>query len=191
MIQELSAIVPQESLTFWICNVTWWQTRRSTFVDICIIDVFVANRISNWTFVFVAKFRPEVHCHAPESRVLLVPWLPCFSRNHSVFGCSQPHQESHSCLMFNIYISYIYILIYYVCLLFHVFWNSNVLNLPSTFRDWNQCWSQVGTHADLLGSRRSAILQAVDSRVQNLFLGAPVPFESKNISSKTENKQRN
>ena len=31
--------------------------------------------------------------------------------------------------------------------------------------------TQVGTHADLLGSRRTAILKAVDSRVQNLFLG--------------------
>lgn len=82
-------IVPQESLTFWICNLTWWQTRRSTFVDICIIDVFVANRISHWTFVFVAKFRP-VRCIVMHRKAVCFWSLDCLSF-HEIIQCSDAH----------------------------------------------------------------------------------------------------
>ena len=40
--------------------------------------------------------------------------------------------------------------------------------------EWKSRWDccKVGSHADLLGTRRSAVLKAVDGRIQNLLLGS-------------------
>lgn len=177
-----SAIVPQESLTFWICNVTWWQTLQDvdphslTSLHFA-LSVFVAFRSGHWCSLQSFVLWGALSC---TGKPCAFGPLTALLFNTKSFSVRMLTTSSRMTQLLNVYI----------CLLFLVFWNSDVLNLPSTFRDWKQCWSQVGTHADLLGSRRSAILQAVDSRVQNLFLGAPFPFESKYILSKTENKQQ-
>ena len=50
----------------------------------------------------------------------------------------------------------------------------SISRIPSSFHSFlksiGSVVTEVGTHADLLGPRRTAVLKAVDSRVQNLFL---------------------
>ena len=68
-----SAIVPQESLTFWICNVTWWQRRDPRIGrDRQDVDPHLLTFASHLAVSFGSVSSCEVHCHAPESRVLLV-----------------------------------------------------------------------------------------------------------------------